>query len=268
MVHRVLNFDKLGLVDDAVNFGFRRVPTGDKASLVHEVFDSVAPRYDVMNDLMSGGIHRLWKTTLIDALDPRPGMHLVDVAGGTGDIAFRILRRQSRARAGIASSYGPVFVCDVNQHMLQIGRNRALDLGVVAEIAWLCGDAEDLPLASLSVDAYSIAFGLRNVTNIDKALREARRVLKPGGRFLCLEFSRVVLPLLGEIYDRYSFLALPALGRIVAGDTDSYRYLAESIRRFPGQEELTSLMSAAGFEQVKHRNLTGGIAALHSAWRL
>jgi demethylmenaquinone methyltransferase/2-methoxy-6-polyprenyl-1,4-benzoquinol methylase len=245
---------------ESTDFGFRTVPTDEKKSLVRGVFDSVAGRYDVMNDLMSGGIHRLWKAALLDWLNPRPGQHLLDVAGGTGDIAFRY-----RERLG---GSGRVTVCDINRNMVAVGRDRAIDRGTLDGIDWVCGDAEALPVASGSVDCYTIGFGLRNVTHLDLALAEARRVLKPGGRFMCLEFSKVVLPALEKPYDLYSFEVLPRLGGWIAGDAEAYRYLAESIRRFPPQDELVERMRAAGFEQVKYRNLTGGIAALHSGWRL
>jgi demethylmenaquinone methyltransferase/2-methoxy-6-polyprenyl-1,4-benzoquinol methylase len=243
-----------------VDFGFRRVAAAEKAGQVRRVFDSVSPRYDLMNDLMSGGIHRLWKAQLIARLNPRSGQRLVDVAGGTGDIALRFL-----ARAGGGSA---AIVCDITEAMLRAGRDRAIDRGLIDGIEWLAGDAERLPLASMTADACTIAFGLRNVTDIRRALAEMRRVLRPGGRFLCLEFSRVVLPLLARAYDLYSFAVLPRLGQIVTGDRDAYQYLVESIRRFPPQDELAGLMRAAGFEQVSFRNLSGGIAALHSGWRL
>jgi demethylmenaquinone methyltransferase / 2-methoxy-6-polyprenyl-1,4-benzoquinol methylase len=241
------------------DFGFRRVPAAEKAGLVRRVFDSVADRYDLMNDLMSGGIHRLWKATLIERLNPRPGQLLLDVAGGTGDIACRFLDRAGRAS---------VIVCDINEAMLRRGRDRAIDRGIVAAIDWVVGDAERLPVASASVDAYTIAFGLRNVTDIAAALAEARRVRKPGGRFFCLEFSHLELAPLRPAYDLYSFTVLPRLGQMIAGDREAYQYLVESIRRFPRQEALAGMMRAAGLEQVRFRNLTGGIAALHSGWRL
>jgi demethylmenaquinone methyltransferase / 2-methoxy-6-polyprenyl-1,4-benzoquinol methylase len=241
------------------DFGYRRVKAEEKARLVRHVFDSVADRYDLMNDLMSGGVHRLWKAELIDRLAPRPGQILLDVAGGTGDIAGRILDRAEGAT---------VVVCDVTEAMLRRGRDRAIDAARLRGIDWVCGDAENLPIADASVDGYTIAFGLRNVTHIEAALAEARRVLKPGGRFLCLEFSRVEAPLLGRVYDLYSFTVLPLLGQVVAGDRDAYQYLVESIRRFPPQGELARMMAAAGLERVDYRNLTGGIAALHSGWRL
>lgn len=243
---------------DLADFGFREVPAEEKSRLVRGVFDSVAARYDLMNDLMSLGIHRLWKSEFIDWLHPRPDMHLLDVAGGTGDIAFRFLERGG----------GHVTVCDLTEEMVTVGRNRAIDRGIVADIDWVVGDAEALPVADTSVDAYSIAFGLRNVTHIDRALEEAHRVLRPGGRFLCLEFSRLAWSWLEPLYDRYSFSVLPALGQWVVGDRESYEYLAESIRRFPPQEELAERIDAAGLSQVTWRNLSGGIAAIHSAWRI
>jgi demethylmenaquinone methyltransferase/2-methoxy-6-polyprenyl-1,4-benzoquinol methylase len=240
------------------HFGFREVPEAEKASMVRSVFDGVATSYDLMNDVMSGGIHRLWKASMIETLRPRPDMKLLDLGGGTGDIAFRC-----RAAGG-----GPVTVCDINKEMLSVGRDRAVDRAILDGIDWVCGDAETLPFPDRSVDAVTIAFCLRNVTHIDEALREARRVLRPGGRFLCLEFSHVVLPGLAQIYDQYSFKVLPLMGQLIARNRDAYQYLAESIRRFPPQAELVSRMTAAGFERAGYRNLTGGIAALHSGWRL
>ncbi len=240
------------------HFGFQEVREDQKAALVREVFDGVARRYDLMNDLMSLGVHRLWKAAFIDWLRPRPGMALLDVGGGTGDIAFRF-----RDKGG-----GPVVVCDINREMLSVGRDRALDRGFVDGIDWVCGDAERLPVADASVDAYTIAFCLRNVTHIDAALAEARRVLRPGGRFMCLEFSHVVLPLLQPIYDQYSFKVLPVLGEMVAQNREAYQYLVESIRRFPDQADLAARVEAVGLERVSVRNLSGGIAAIHSAWRL
>ncbi len=244
--------------EETADFGFREVPAGDKAGLVRAVFDSVARRYDLMNDLMSAGIHRLWKAEFVAWLAPRPDMHLLDVAGGTGDIAFRFLEKGG----------GRVTVCDLTREMVAVGRDRAVDRGLLAGIDWTVGNAEALPFADSSMDAYTIAFGLRNVTRIDRALAEARRVLRPGGRFLCLEFSRLAWPWLEPLYDRYSFSILPAMGQWVVGDRASYEYLAESIRRFPPQEELCRLVAGAGLEQVKYRNLSGGIAAIHSAWRI
>ncbi len=255
----------------STDFGFRQVRKGEKATLVRDVFEGVAMRYDLMNDLMSFGVHRLWKQALIDWLAPRPGMWLIDVAGGTGDIAARFFGRCARqpgsAQAAVAAGTR-VIVCDVNRAMIAMGRNRVLDRGLLHGIDWVCGDAEALPVADKTVDAYTIAFGLRNVTDKDAALAEARRVLRPGGRFLCLEFSRVVLPLLDRLYERYSFAVVPALGQIVTGRGDAYQYLVESIQRFPDQETLADMIRTAGLERVSCRNLTGGIAALHSAWRL
>ena len=245
------------------HFGFRAVRPEDKASMVRAVFDGVATRYDLMNDLMSGGVHRLWKAAMIDRLGPRPGMHLIDVAGGTGDIAFRFL-----GRVGGASPPARVTVCDASSAMLEVGRGRAADRGLRRGIAWVAADAASLPVADMSVDAYTIAFGLRNVTDIAAVLAEARRALKPGGRFLCLEFSRVGAPLLGRLYDWYSFAVVPALGEVVAGDRQAYLYLVESIRRFPSQDALADMIAAAGLERVKYRNLSAGVVAIHSAWRI
>jgi demethylmenaquinone methyltransferase/2-methoxy-6-polyprenyl-1,4-benzoquinol methylase len=247
------------------DLGFRRVPEAEKITLVRAVFESVAPRYDLMNDLMSGGIHRWWKDQMVAWLKPRPGQRLLDVAGGTGDIALRALSRL--IPEGEPDNDGAV-VCDVSEPMLAIGRARALDQGILSGIEWLCADAERLPLADRSVDLYTIGFGLRNVTRIDAALAEARRVLKPGGHFLCLEFTPAVTPLLQPLYDLYCFQLVPLLGQIVTGNRDAYGYLVESIRRFPRQNVLAEMITRSGLEQVKFRNLTGGIAALHSAWRL
>lgn len=248
---------------DSVDFGFRQIPAADKAGLVRGVFDSVAGRYDLMNDLMSGGAHRLWRAALVDWLNPRPGLELVDVAGGTGDIAFRV-----RDRVAARGDTCRITVCDLTPAMVEIGRDRAVDRGILDGIDWLAGDAEAMPLGDRTVDAYTIAFGLRNVTRLDVALEEARRVLRPGGRFLCLELSHVVLPLLKPLYDRYSFAVLPMLGQAVTGDREAYQYLVESIRRFPDQAALADRLTAAGFGRVRVRNLFGGVAALHSAWRL
>ena len=240
------------------HFGFRQVPAVEKASLVKDVFSSVAHRYDLMNDLMSLGLHRLWKTAMVDWLAPRPGMAILDVGGGTGDVAFKIIERGG----------GPVTVVDINEAMLAHGRARALDRGIADGIDWIVGDAEALPVADGAVDAVTTAFCIRNVTRIEDVLAEARRVLKPGGRFLCLEFSRLALPALDRLYESYSFTVLPALGEWVAGDREAYQYLAESIRRFPPQEAFAKMIAAAGLSQVKVRNLGGGIAAMHSAWRI
>jgi demethylmenaquinone methyltransferase/2-methoxy-6-polyprenyl-1,4-benzoquinol methylase len=253
--------DRSGYTD----FGFRLVPEGEKAPLVRALFDSVAPRYDLMNDLMSAGIHRWWKAEMVAWLKPRPGQRLLDVAGGTGDIALRALPRLVPQDENAA---GGAVICDASEAMLAIGRARALDQGILNGIEWLCADAERLPVADRSVDLYAIGFGLRNVTRIEGALAEAHRVLRPGGHFLCLEFTPEITPLLQPLYDLYSFQIVPLLGQIVTGDRDAYAYLVESIRRFPRQSELAGMIARAGLGQVKFRNLTGGVAALHSAWRL
>ena len=242
------------------SFGYRDVPAADKAGLVRRVFESVAPRYDLMNDLMSGGVHRLWKNTLVNVVNPRPGERFLDVAGGTGDIAFRLFRRQG--------DRADVTVCDINPAMLAVGRDRAVDRGLLKGLTWTTGDAETLPFPDRSFDGYTIAFGLRNVTDIDKALSEAYRVLKPGGRFYCLEFSKVKSAPVGRVYDAYSERALPFFGRIVARDAESYRYLHESIRRFPSQRALAERMRKAGLANVAWRDMTLGVVALHSGWRI
>ena len=244
----------------ARSFGAREVDPAEKARRVGEVFARVAGRYDLMNDLMSIGVHRLWKDALVDWLVPRPGMVVLDLAGGTGDVAFRILgRTDGRAR---------VVLADINPAMLAVGRDRAVDGGWIDSVAVVAADAERLPFRDRSFDAVTIAFGIRNVTRIDRALAEIFRVLKTGGRFLCLEFSRFLLRPLEPLYDAWSFAVVPLLGRLVAGDSDSYRYLVESIRRFPDQETFARAIERAGFSRVRWRNLSGGIAALHSAWRL
>ena len=246
--------------DRATDFGYERVPWGEKAHRVRGVFDSVARNYDLMNDLMSGGAHRLWKRFTLMLTGLRPGQRALDVAGGTGDIAFRIVEASNRnARAT---------VLDINASMLDVGRERAEKLKLDSNVDFVESNAEQLPFADESFDAYTIAFGIRNVTHIDKALAEARRVLKPGGRFLCLEFSKVVVPILDDLYDRYSFAMLPNRGEWVAKDAASYQYLAESIRKFPPQAKFARMIADAGLSNVKVRNLSGGIAAMHSAWRI
>lgn len=242
---------------ETTHFGFRTVAVDEKAGLVRDVFESVATRYDLMNDLMSWGIHRLWKRLFIDWLRPHAGMRLLDVGGGTGDIAFGFLKRGG----------GAVTVCDINAEMLAVGRRRAVDRGLLDGLVWTCGNAEQLPVADSVFDAYTTAFCLRNVTDIPAALREAHRAVKPGGRFMCLEFSEVVLPLLDKIYDTYSFRVLPLLGERVAGNREAYQYLAESIRRFPSQDRFKVMIEEAGFSRVEYRNLSGGIAAMHCGWR-
>jgi len=253
--------------NDTTHFGFRTVRTEEKQGLVREVFDSVAAKYDLMNDVMSLGVHRLWKDRFVDWLAPRPGMRCLDVGGGTGDIAFRILKEvQRRRQEGQPPAH--VTVSDINGEMLKVGRDRATASGILENIEWVEADAQALPFDDARFDAYTIAFCLRNVTDIDKALREARRVLKPGGRFLCLEFSKVLVPGLDAAYDLYSFQVLPRMGQMIAGNREAYQYLAESIRRFPPQQELARRIREAGLGQVSVRNLSGGIAAMHSAWRV
>jgi len=243
------------------SFGYARVGEGDKQGLVNEVFAKVARRYDLMNDLMSGGLHRLWKNELLTWLGaPKSAVpySLLDVAGGTGDVAFRFLQEAGKGALAV--------ICDISAGMIEVGRARVPEREERAR--FVRANAEALPFARASFDAYTIAFGIRNVTHVEAALAEAFRVLKPGGRFLCLEFSSVEVPVLDKLYDAYSFNAIPALGALVAGDSASYRYLVESIRRFPDQKTFMGLIENAGFERVRYRNLTGGIAAIHSAWRL
>ncbi|KAF4011671.1 hypothetical protein G4228_004154 [Cervus hanglu yarkandensis] len=278
------------------HFGFETVSEeekGGKGERVYQVFESVAKKYDVMNDMMSLGIHRVWKDLLLWKMRPFPGTQLLDVAGGTGDIAFRFLnyvqaqhqrkqKKQLRAQQNlsweeIARKYqneedslggSRVMVCDINKEMLKIGKQKARAQGYKAGLAWILGDAEELPFDDDKFDVYTIAFGIRNVTHIDQALQEAHRVLKPGGRFLCLEFSQVNNPLVSRLYDVYSFQVIPVLGEVIAGDWKSYQYLVESIRQFPSQEEFKEMIEDAGFQKVTYENLTSGIVAIHSGFKL
>jgi demethylmenaquinone methyltransferase / 2-methoxy-6-polyprenyl-1,4-benzoquinol methylase len=247
---------------ETAHFGARKVPIEDKQGLVDDVFHSVARRYDLMNDLMSLGLHRAWKDALVNTVNPprRGQFSLLDIAGGTGDIAFRVIG------AGGAGTHATV--CDINPDMLAVGRERAAARGLGEAITFAEANAEKMPFADRSFDTATIAFGIRNVPRIEVALAEAFRVLKIGGRFLCLEFSAVNVPGLDTLYDFYSFTVIPALGRAVAGDAESYRYLVESIRRFPKPQEFAGMLRAAGFARVSHRLMTGGIVALHSGWRL
>jgi demethylmenaquinone methyltransferase/2-methoxy-6-polyprenyl-1,4-benzoquinol methylase len=249
--------------DQTTHFGFRDVPVEDKQPLVNDVFHSVARRYDLMNDLMSGGLHRVWKDVMITALNPPRGdasFALLDVAGGTGDIAFRAVKA---AGGGFRAT-----VCDINPDMLAVGRERAVKAHLDDRVSFVEGNAETLAFADRSFDAYTIAFGIRNVPRIDAALREAFRVLRPGSRFLCLEFSTVDVPGLEKVYDLFSFKVIPPLGRAVTGDADSYQYLVESIRKFPKPNAFADMIRDAGFARVNWQILSGGIVALHSGWRL
>ena len=245
--------------DDTTHFGYQTVPEAEKAGRVQGVFRSVASRYDIMNDLMSAGIHRLWKDAMMDWLAPRPGQRLLDVAGGTGDIAFRFLGRAKSAQAT---------VLDLTEPMLVEGRKRADAARLADSLTWVVGDAMALPFADASFDVYTISFGIRNVTRPEVALAEAFRVLRPGGRLMVLEFSRLPNPLMQGVYDAYSFNVIPAMGQVVTGDRASYQYLVESIRRFPDQQTFLGMVRAAGFENTAFRNLTLGVACLHSGWKI
>jgi demethylmenaquinone methyltransferase/2-methoxy-6-polyprenyl-1,4-benzoquinol methylase len=240
------------------HFGFKTVDEDAKAGMVHGVFTNVASKYDIMNDAMSMGVHRIWKDAMMDWLAPRKGMKLLDVAGGTGDISFRFLKR---------AGGGHATVFDMTQSMLDAGRLRAEAESMQDSLDWVCGDAMALPFEDNTFDAYTISFGIRNVTRIQDAINEAYRVLKPGGRFLVLEFSTIPNPAMQWAYDRYSFNIIPPLGQIIANDRDSYQYLVESIRQFPKQEQFAQMIRDGGFSQVKYRNLSLGIAALHSGWK-
>jgi demethylmenaquinone methyltransferase/2-methoxy-6-polyprenyl-1,4-benzoquinol methylase len=244
----------------SATFGFRDVDAAEKPGLVRGVFDRVAGRYDLMNDLMSAGVHRLWKDAAAARLNPQPGETIVDCAGGTGDMARRYARMARGARQRRGGNDAKIVVVDYNAEMVAAGRAK----GGEPEIAWAVGDAQALPLPDASADAYSIAFGIRNVTDISAALREARRVLKPSGRFLCLEFSRPVTEALQKAYDAYSFRVIPEVGARVAGDRAAYQYLVESIRRFPDQRRFAAMIGEAGFSRVDYTNFTGGVAALHT----
>jgi demethylmenaquinone methyltransferase/2-methoxy-6-polyprenyl-1,4-benzoquinol methylase len=246
----------------AATFGFRDVDPAEKPRLVRGVFDSVASRYDLMNDLMSGGVHRLWKDAVAARLNPQPGETIIDCAGGTGDMARRFAKMARAAQQRRGGADAKVFVVDYNAEMIAAGRSK----GGEPEITWTVGDAQRLPLPDATADAYVISFGIRNVTDIAAALAEARRVLKPGGRFLCLEFSRPPAEAFRKFYDAYSFRVIPAVGGWVAKDRASYQYLVESIRRFPDQARFKGMIEQAGFSRVTYTNFTGGVAALHHGW--
>jgi demethylmenaquinone methyltransferase/2-methoxy-6-polyprenyl-1,4-benzoquinol methylase len=250
--------------DTSGTFGYRSVDPNERQGLVNGVFSSVAERYDVMNDLMSGGLHRLWKADLVTMINPPTAQgapfHALDLAGGTGDVALRIV-----AAGGSGTR---VTLADINPEMVSVAERRIASAGLTDRIPCVIANAEELPFAPRTFDVATIAFGIRNVTRIELALKELFRVLKPGGRFLCLEFSRVDIPMLDRLYDLHSFEVIPRLGQLVAGDAESYRYLVESIRRFPDQETFAGMIRTAGFERVTYRNLTGGVAAIHSGWRI
>ncbi|KAK9091740.1 hypothetical protein Sjap_024917 [Stephania japonica] len=262
----------------ATSFGFKEVSEDEKGKLVGNVFSSVASNYDLMNDLMSAGLHRLWKDRLVNELHPFPGMKHLDVAGGTGDVAFRILENINNiSRRALQEGFEDqlkaetqVYVCDINPKMLNVGKKRAAErgLGESRSLIWIEGDAEALSFEDGSMDGYTIAFGIRNVTHIEKALAEAYRVLKRGGRFLCLELSHVEIPVFKELYDYYSFSVIPTVGQVVANDRESYKYLVESIRKFPPQEKFALMIKDAGFKKVEYENLVGGVVAIHSGLKL
>ncbi len=254
------------MTETPATFGYRDVAADEKPGLVRGVFDSVASRYDVMNDLMSGGLHRVWKDATAARMNARPGEVIVDCAGGTGDMARRFARMAGAARRRSGGEATRIVIVDYNARMIEAGRGRRHSSD--GDLEWVVGDAQRLPLPDRSANAYCIAFGLRNVTEISVALAEARRVLKPGGRFLCLEFSRPPTSTVRRLYDAYSFRVIPRVGQVVARDRDAYQYLVESIRRFPDQKTLSGLMSDAGFAQVSATNFSGGVCALHQGWAI
>ena len=248
-----------GTAEQTTHFGFETVPEAEKAGKVQNVFTSVASKYDIMNDIMSVGIHRIWKEAMMDWLAPRPGQRLLDVAGGTGDISFKFLKR---------AGSGHATVLDITENMLIEGRKRAETDQILDSLDWIVGDAMSLPFADNSFDVYTISFGIRNVTQPQEALNEAFRILRPGGRLMVLEFSQIPVPLAQKAYDLYSFNVIPWMGKLIANDRESYQYLVESIRKFPDQETFLSMVQEAGFENTNYRNLSLGIAALHSGWKI
>jgi demethylmenaquinone methyltransferase/2-methoxy-6-polyprenyl-1,4-benzoquinol methylase len=247
------------MTDKTTHFGAQTIPEDEKAGKVRELFSEVANKYDVMNDVMSMGIHRIWKEAMMDWLAPRPGQKLLDVAGGTGDVSFKFLKRAGQGHAT---------VCDLTEGMLIEGRKRAEAEAMQDSLDWVVGDAMDLPFEDSTFDVYTISFGIRNVTRPQEALNEAYRVLKPGGRLMVLEFSQLPNPMMQKAYDLYSFNVIPQMGHMIANDRDSYQYLVESIRNFPDQETFLGMVRTAGFENAKYRNMTMGIAALHSGWKI
>lgn len=259
--------------DGTTHFGYQTVKENEKAEKVHKVFEDVAKSYDIMNDAMSMGIHRIWKDIFIERLGPMRGARLLDMAGGTGDIAFRFLKYIDK-QPNLSERQSHVTISDINQHMLDVGKARAENLRLTQEnlnqisIDWKCANAEELPFEDNSFTAYTIAFGIRNCTHIDKVLSEAYRVLKPGGRFMCLEFSHLTNESLQWLYDQYSFQVIPPMGQILAGQWQSYQYLVESIRKFPRQDEFKGMIEEAGFDMVQYENLTFGIVSIHSGFKL
>ena len=245
--------------EQTTHFGFETVPEAQKAGKVQNIFNSVASKYDIMNDVMSAGIHRIWKEAMMDWLAPRPGQKLIDVAGGTGDVSFKFLKR---------SGSGHATVLDITENMLIEGRKRSETDQILGSLDWVVGDAMSLPFADNSFDVYTISFGIRNVTQPQEALNEAFRVLQPGGRLMVLEFSQIPVPLIQKAYDLYSFKVIPTMGKLIANDRSSYQYLVESIRKFPDQETFLSMLRNAGFKNTGYRNLSIGIAALHSGWKI
>ena len=248
-----------GTAEQTTHFGFETVPEAEKAAKVQNVFTSVASKYDIMNDIMSVGIHRIWKEAMMDWLAPRPGQRLLDVAGGTGDISFKFLKR---------AGSGHATVLDITENMLIEGRKRAETDQILDSLDWIVGDAMSLPFADNSFDVYTISFGIRNVTQPQEALNEAFRILRPGGRLMVLEFSQIPVPLAQTAYDLYSFNVIPTMGKLITNDRSSYQYLVESIRKFPDQETFLSMVQHAGFKNTSYRNLSLGIAALHSGWKV
>ena len=248
-----------GTAEQTTHFGFETVPEAEKAGKVQNVFTSVASKYDIMNDIMSVGIHRIWKEAMMDWLAPRPGQRLLDVAGGTGDISFKFLKR---------AGSGHATVLDITENMLIEGRKRAETDQILDSLDWIVGDAMSLPFADNSFDVYTISFGIRNVTQPQEALNEAFRILRPGGRLMVLEFSKIPVPLAQKAYDLYSFNVIPTMGKLITNDRSSYQYLVESIRKFPDQETFLSMVQHAGFKNTSYRNLSLGIAALHSGWKV